>query len=351
MEVIFIIPVSESARKSVIDEIILTGHKVIVLGRVDTGKSTFCRQLAFHALQKGLRVAIVDSDVGQSWIGPPTTVGMKVVVEEFSSTLFPDAFYFVGNITPERYLLQTAVGAKRMVESAESAYADLIIADTTGWIDRPAGRALKLSKIDLIRPDHVVCFQRGSELEILIKGIELECCHIHRLEPSRYAERKSQEYRSKYRNDQFVRYFSDFTIQEFQFSQLRGQRNCFLNGRRANEKELDNISQILDAKVLYAELFSYGMFVITHNRLDWIAERRLSSQLKIHELTAKILDDYKNMLVALIDGKGEAICLGLIEYIDFSSGMIGIRCKVGVSDSVKAIQFSDFKLLMNFGEI
>lgn len=316
----------------------------MVIGRVDTGKSTFCRQLASIALERGLSVAIVDSDVGQSWIGPPTTVGMKIVNGEPSPTVFPDSFYFVGSITPEKHLLQTIVGAKRMVENAEKAHTDLIIIDTTGLVDKPIGRALKLSKIGLIKPDHIVCFQRNSELEMLIKGIESDSCHVHRLEPSKNVERKNSDFRTKYRNEQFNRYFSDFTIQELQFSQLRGQWDVFLNGRQANEKELDNISQILDCKAIYAEWSFRGLFVVTTQKIDWLASRRICSHLKIEDLYTRTPEDFFHLLVALIDSRGEPVCLGLIEDIDFVNGIIKIRCKNGVASFIKAIQFSDFRL-------
>ncbi|HGJ65117.1 TPA: hypothetical protein ENS27_06975 [bacterium] len=344
MGVIHIIPISEPERKSVIENIILTGHCVMVLGRIDTGKSTFCRQLAFCAKAKGLKVAIIDSDIGQSWIGPPTTVAMKIYNNESDMTLFPDDFYFVGSVTPERHLIQTVVGAKRMVESAELANADLIIIDTTGLVDRPIGRALKQSKIDLIKPDQIVCFQRERELESLIGGSELDFCQIHRLVPSKYAERKSQDYRYRYRNQQFAQYFSDDVVYAFPFSQLKGQRDCFLNGSKATSKELENISTILDTEVIYAEFFCRGLFLITTRELSWTEKQKLCSQLRIDDLTVRVCDCYKNMLVALINSKGDSLCLGLIEFIDFNNYILSIKCKKEIAESAKVIQFSDFRI-------
>ena len=96
---------SEPAWKSVVDKIMTTGRVVMVIGRVDTGKSTFCRHLASVAIKRGLKVGIVDADVGQSWIGPPTTVGMKIFTQDPAPALFPDSFYFVGSVSPERHLL------------------------------------------------------------------------------------------------------------------------------------------------------------------------------------------------------------------------------------------------------
>lgn len=331
-------------RKSAIDEIISNGHIIMVLGQVDTGKSTFCRQLASTALEHGLKVAIVDSDVGQSWIGPPTTIGMKIVDKEPFSTPFPDSFYFVGSITPEKHLLQMIVGSKCIVEKAISLGAELVIIDTTGLISGRIGRALKQNKIDIIKPDHIVCFQRDSELETLIKGVE-SCCHkVYRFEPSRFVEKKTQEYRAKYRQEQFSKYFSESEMQDISFSQLHGQRDIFLNGRKANDKEKENISNIINKNVLYAEWSHRGLLIVIKDYISWETTKCLCSGLKIDELILRNPLDFSKMLVALLDGYGNELCLGIIEKIDFSECMFTIRCKKGCAETAKIIQFSNYKM-------
>jgi len=354
LEVILISPASEPAWRSVTDEIVAAGRIAMVMGRVDTGKSTFCRHLASAALQRGLKVGIVDADVGQSWIGPPTTVGMKIVepaagwfnaAGDLPPMLFPDSFYFVGSISPERHLLQTTVGTKRMAEAAVSSGAELVIIDTTGLVDGPIGRALKSSKIDLIRPDHIICFQRGSELETLIRGIEPNrCCRVHRLQPSRSVKKRSQDSRRIYRQKQLREYFSGFISHEFQFSQLRGQRTIFLNGRRANDKELDNLSEIVDDRVLYAEWSFKGLFLVTVDKISGSTARRLCSHLSIDELSANTPEDSQQILTALIDERGEPICLALIEEIDFSRDTLTVKCEKNAIELARAVQFSNFRL-------
>ncbi len=336
---------SSPAWKSVTDEIVTTGRIAMVIGRVDTGKSTFCRHLASAALERGLRVGIVDADVGQSWIGPPTTVGMKIVDGEPAPTLFPDSFYFVGSVSPGGHLLQTIVGVKRMVEAAIFSGAELVIIDTTGLVDGSAGRALKSSKVDLIRPDHIICFQRSSELEMLIKGIEPNIrCRIHRLEPSRSVKKKSQNSRRAYRQKQFQLYFSDFVSQEFHFSELHGQRTSFLNGRRANDKELSNLSEIVDDDVLYAEWSFKGLFIVTVDRLDGPTVRKLRSHLSIDDLSAYTPEHFQQLVTALIDERGEPICLALVESIDFSRRILTMKCRKDTVKLTRIIQFSDFRL-------
>lgn len=336
----------EISRASVIDKISADIGIVMVIGRVDTGKSTFCRQLAFSALERGRKVAIVDSDVGQSWIGPPTTVGMKMVVQDFTSALFPDSFYFVGSISPERHLLQIVVGVKRMIERAIFAGADLVIVDTTGLIDGNIGRVLKTSKIDLVKPDHLVCFQRGGELDTLVKGFET-VLHVHRLRPSKDVIPKSQDFRRNYRQKQFDDYFSEFVSQDFNFSQFKAQKNIFLNGRRANISELSNLSDIVEDEVFYAEWSFKGLFIVTQNRIDDLTARKLYNYFNINFLKSNIPEDFQKLLVSLVAHKGEPICLAIIENIDFNRDILTLKCNKDAVENAKIIQFSDFRFISN----
>ena len=49
---------------------------MLVIGETDTGKTHFTTYLASALLSRGDAVAVVDADLGQSDIGPPTTVGL-----------------------------------------------------------------------------------------------------------------------------------------------------------------------------------------------------------------------------------------------------------------------------------
>ena len=50
----------------------------IILGATDTGKSTLAKFLIFNLCKRGLKVALVDADIGQSFLGPPTTIGFSI---------------------------------------------------------------------------------------------------------------------------------------------------------------------------------------------------------------------------------------------------------------------------------
>ncbi len=141
----------------------------MMMGSVDTGKTTLALQAARLALGAGRVVAIVDADVGNTTVGPPACVGLKVLrsVDEIEDVADPDRLHFVGTITPARLVLQQVVATAAMVDHARE-LADLVIIDTTAVVSGVAGETLKYHKAELCRPDKVVALQRGGEMEPVV---------------------------------------------------------------------------------------------------------------------------------------------------------------------------------------
>ena len=138
---------------------------ILLLGATDTGKTTFLTWLANILLAQERRIAIVDADVGQSSLGPPTTIGLGVVAAPFQrlQDVPAVALYFVGATSPRGHLVPMVVGTKRLVDGAQRLEVGQVIIDTCGYISADGGQALKYYQIDLIDPDVVVCLQRGKE--------------------------------------------------------------------------------------------------------------------------------------------------------------------------------------------
>jgi polynucleotide 5'-hydroxyl-kinase GRC3/NOL9 len=148
--------------------------RVFVLGSVDSGKTTFSRALARAGVEAGHGVALIDADLAQSTIGPPGTVGLKLVREpaDLADDATPDALAFVGAVSPRGYFLPLVTGTAKLVMRAIEMGARLIIVDTSGLIDGVSGQLLKLAKAELCRPRHVVALARGGELEPIVGVLE-----------------------------------------------------------------------------------------------------------------------------------------------------------------------------------
>jgi polynucleotide 5'-hydroxyl-kinase GRC3/NOL9 len=189
----------------------------ILLGATDTGKSTLAKFLIFNLCKRGLKVAMVDADIGQSFLGPPTTIGFSIFKSDptWELILSPPEIFFVGSTTPEGHFPIHLKGVKRMVDKALSSIADVIIVDTTGFILGEAGKELKRRKIDLLSPRFIITLQKANEIEPVLDSYkENPLCKILRLPLSNQVRSKDMEERKINRVNKFQDYFKHAVSQE-----------------------------------------------------------------------------------------------------------------------------------------
>jgi polynucleotide 5'-hydroxyl-kinase GRC3/NOL9 len=187
----------------------------MVIGASDSGKTTWVGTATRHLIGSDrLPFAIVDADVGQSTVGPPSAVGLTLLREQFTTEFAMDCLpchglSFIGSVSPPGHLLQILVGTNRLVESAVRWGARTVLVDTTGLIDQGPGFQLKLRKIELLAPRHLVALQRDSELEPILTVVAgRPGLTIHRLEASPAARARTALERARYRADRLMAYFS-----------------------------------------------------------------------------------------------------------------------------------------------
>ncbi len=211
---------------------------VVLIGGLDTGKTTLSISMIRAALGAGKRAAYVDADLGQKTVGPPTTIGLKLVTSEDDldreRLAQADACYFVGATSPQGNLLPVVTGVARLLTLArESLGADFVVVDTSGFVSGVYGQLLKYHKLELVRPDLVVGLQRGEELDPLLGIIrrffatEVVALGVHpAVAPT------SVEQRAANREDAMRRYFGESRLP----GALRGRGNPpadLPGGRRA----------------------------------------------------------------------------------------------------------------------
>ena len=162
--------------EALVDQAMRTKHTVLLVGGLDTGKSTLARALLTAALEAGRPSALVDADVGQKSVGPPATVTLKLVRAptdlEPDGLADPDAMSFVGSTSPEGHLLQVVTGVASLYRRAKEAGADFVVVDSSGLVSGVYGQILKYHKVEMLGPDLVVGLQRGEELLPLLGVIQ-----------------------------------------------------------------------------------------------------------------------------------------------------------------------------------
>jgi polynucleotide 5'-hydroxyl-kinase GRC3/NOL9 len=144
----------------------------LLLGGLDTGKTSLARRLLAAGVNAGAVVAIVDGDVGQSSVGPPATVGLRVcrAPEDLTpeSLSRADHLFFAGSTSPQGHVLPLVAGTRLMVDRAREQGAEFVVVDTTGLVTGVYAQVLKYQKVGLVQPDLVIGLERGAELEPLL---------------------------------------------------------------------------------------------------------------------------------------------------------------------------------------
>jgi len=275
----------------------------IILGTTDTGKSTLAKYLIFNLCQRGLKVALVDADIGQSFLGPPTTIGFAVFKSDpdWEVVLSPPEIFFVGSTTPEGHFSIHLKGVKRMVDKAPSYGAEVIIVDTTGFILGEAGIELKRKKIDLLSLRFLIALEKSDEIEpILNLYQENPLYKIFRLPLSEQVRLRSMEERRVNRINKFRDYFKQSVTQELAIEDVQIEGEV-----------LDPNGDILP--------------------LDW--------SLQINGL-----------LIGLKDSNDETLALGLIKNYFEEKKILRVFTPLRDIQGVKTIQLSSLKVIPLYEE-
>jgi hypothetical protein len=151
-------------------------------------------------------MALVDADIGQSALGLPGTVSMKIFRTPESLELYMyEQMSFIGSASPVHTMPLLIEESGRMADAARAA-AEIILIDTAGLVVGTLGGTLKLGKIRRVRPDLIIAIQRHDELEHLIASIS--DIPVRLLKPSPLATSRSHEARTAYRRRRLADYFA-----------------------------------------------------------------------------------------------------------------------------------------------
>lgn len=342
--------------KDHIDDILSSAGVTVVVGGVDTGKTSFCVLLANRALEAGIPTAVVDGDMGQSEIGPPTTVGLGIVESPVQSLsdLETRSLYFVGSTSPAGHLLATSTGVKKMVEKAQALDKRLIMVDTTGLVRGVIARTLKTHKIELLAPCHIVALQEEGETEHFLRLFDTwEGCTVHRLSPAPGVRPKSVTLRAQRRAVRFQEYFRGGREHRLSLEKLATSGTWLRTGSPLEPKLVKFAENALKSPVLYGETVDRAVYLVAKG--DPSAGRRGIGELQEHFGTKSIVvipaGRYYNLIVGLLDGRLELLSLGVVRGIDFRAQSLSVFTPLRSVARVRSVRFGVLKLRSDGTEI
>lgn len=141
---------------------------IVIIGASDSGKSTFSLYLANKFIEDNLRPYLLDADVGQGDLAPPTCIGSAILMDQKIdlSMTKADHISFIGDIQPGNNEFRIVRCINKLI--SKSKCHDICIVNTDGYM-HGNGLYYKLKLIQKIKPDCIVCLGNNDIYKILKK--------------------------------------------------------------------------------------------------------------------------------------------------------------------------------------
>jgi len=129
--------------------------RIIIIGSTNSGKSTLSLYLANEFLNHGLKPLLIDADIGQGDLAPPTCMGAAVMSSQEIDLwkVKTHCTNFIGGIQPVRYESKVILTIRQQLNI--SVEHDLSIINTDGYI-KGNGQIYKINLLKKIQPDCIV---------------------------------------------------------------------------------------------------------------------------------------------------------------------------------------------------
>lgn len=324
-------------------------YKVVILGGVDVGKSSFSTFLTNFCLERGLRIAVIDGDIGQADIGPPSCVSLALIKRRIISLreLSPDGMRFIGVDSPGTVKHLVIWALHSLLDDAISQKVKLVIVNTDGWISGPGAKDYKLTLIQALNPDVIVAIQRSNELEHIIRPL---CWRkIVKLSSPKAAKKVPFEERKALREAGYFRFLKSSKVKIFRDVPLM---YCYaFSGIPLSEDTLNKISEIINVPVTYAELSPEHLLIVVEKNVIGIGEKVkvLRSIFNVGVIRVLKRGIEKGLLVGLLKDGVECVAIGILDDVNYKSHII--KVKTSYEGEVAAIAIGRVKLSEDGREI
>jgi polynucleotide 5'-hydroxyl-kinase GRC3/NOL9 len=324
----------------------------IVLGTVDSGKTSFCTYLINRLLSQKKKIAVLDGDLGQSDVGPPCTVSYTFVAKPITDLFSLQArnAIFIGTTSPNGAADKVIESLTQLRKEILASDPDFIVVNTDGWVEGEEAVRYKTQLVERINPDVVFCVQQKDEMAPLMNSLE-KFRRIAVEFPS-VASQRSGESRKNLRELGYKKYLRNAKVQSFPLGWLRIEDNELfgLSRTHQNAKVARKIYELLGMKPLhFSEQIDRISIIIGKRR--WISAENLK---KIEEATRKKVvvirkGEEEGLLTALCNADGKFLGIGVIQEIEYLRKTLKILTPVSQDFAVAVI--GRVKLDKNMKEI
>jgi polynucleotide 5'-hydroxyl-kinase GRC3/NOL9 len=317
---------------------------VLVIGDVDCGKNAFCICLVNYALASGLKPTVIDADIGQSEIGPPTAVGSTSVSEQTLDffSLNAEHVFFVGLTSPSGATDRTIDGIASIKRHISGTLTHLVVVNTDGWIKEEIARQYKSKLIRALGPEAIVAIQNTDELEQIL-AVASETSKVFRVTSPQVKGRRGKETRKELREQGYRKYLEGATTRRLPMKWVRFELTTFGSGTPLTPSKLRELEEVLGYRTLYCEENPKELLVVTDEAYAMNVEQ-VENVKKCFGKALRIIGegDLTGLLIGLFDERRRFLGLGVIDRIDCKNRILKIMtpCK----EKVDIVQFGQVKV-------
>lgn len=316
---------------------------VMILGKIDVGKSGFCTFLANMALKAKLRVAVVDGDLGQSDVGPPASIGFGRI-KRLIKDLFEvnaEGVFFIGLTTPSSVMEKVIDGLAIMKKEAqEKTGADLLIVNTDGWIEGEDAAKYKLAMTEHIQPDIVVGVQQEDELTPILSNLKTETITV---EAPQAIKQRDREKRKVLRELGYKKYLKGAKVLIFPLSWMRIEGIPLGTGMSPRRLQMNKIQDLLGLSPLHSEETSTTILLVLGVQ-QWVHRDRIKAIEENFGKKVRVIreGDEEGLLVSLHNVDGNFSGIGVLHRIDYQRKTMKVYTPA--KGKVSAISVGQIKL-------
>jgi len=339
----------------VLDSMAKGPRVVFTLGSVDSGKTFFVTYAANKLLERGVRVSVVDCDIGQSNIGPPTTIGLGVLERQvaFLEEVQVLSAYFVGSTSPTGHLLPMVVGTTKLVNRAKG-LSDAVLIDTPGMVYGGPARAYQLYAVEALSPDVVIALQRSGELEHLTRQLKALGYEVVELPASAWVRQRDRNDRRALRERAFYNYFSKRGVVSHTMSldDVAVVGSFMGSGRAAPQEVVNIIEAMANSRVEHCELSQDSVVIVLENRpslRDFYTSVREAFKDKAVRVLVKGFES--GLVVGLMGERGEFLDVGVLKSLDFKGRRAAVATPLKSVEGVKALKLGCVRLGEEYREV
>jgi polynucleotide 5'-hydroxyl-kinase GRC3/NOL9 len=328
-------------------EKILSLHKrpltVMVIGKIDVGKSGFCTFLANMALKAKFRVTVVDGDLGQSDVGPPASIGFGRVKRPLKDLFEVNAeeVFFVGLTTPSSVMEKVIDGMVMMKKEAQAKTgADFLIVNTDGWVEGEDAAKYKLALTERVEPDVVVGIQQQDELANILCALKTETITV---EAPRPIKQRDREKRKVLRELGYKKYLKGAKVLTFPLSWMRIEGVPLGAGMLPRKLQMKKIQDLLGLFPLHVEETSTTILLVLGIQ-QWVHRDRIKAIEANFGKKVQVMreGDEEGLLVSLQNIDGNFAGIGILYGIDYQRKTMKVYTPA--KGKVSAISVGQIKL-------